>query len=376
MPQIVLDDPDGTLAMFRESVATLAARHPGPASVRSRRADGGRPDMALWSAMAEAGWMGLLVPEELGGVGLGAAEQAVLSESLGRDLVSESMAECAVFASAMLTDAPQSDERDRLLSGLLDGSMLIVPARQEAPLRSSERPLRALADGDFVVLDGDVSHADAAIAASDFLVVAADDHGAVLVSVPANAADLDVTSRASVDGGSIGALSFSGCRLPAGKVLARASDVAALTDRPTLLARLALAAELAGIAGKAVEMTIAYTKERVQFGKPIASFQAIQHRLVEMWSDAEFACASVANAVEKLKADDEVAARLAVLAAKARCGDAAVSICRRAVHLHGAMGFTDEHDIGLYLKRAVSLNATLGQPESLRLEFVDLERAA
>jgi len=134
--------------------------------------------------------------------------------------------------------------------------------------------------------------------------------------------------------------------------------------------------QLAGIAAKAVEMTIAYTKDRVQFGKPIASFQVVQHRLVDMWSDAEFACASVANAVERLGEGDAQAARLAVLAAKARCGDAAVSVCRRAVHLHGAMGFTDEHDIGLYLKRAVSLSSTLGQPEGLRRQFVELERAA
>jgi alkylation response protein AidB-like acyl-CoA dehydrogenase len=114
----------------------------------------------------------------------------------------------------------------------------------------------------------------------------------------------------------------------------------------------------------------------VQFGKPIASFQVIQHRLVDMWSDVAFACAAVVNAAEALEAGDSKAGCLAVLAAKARAGDAAISVCRRAVHLHGAMGFTDECDIGLYLKRAVSLNATLGQPESLRLEFVKLERAA
>ena len=115
----------------------------------------------------------------------------------------------------------------------------------------------------------------------------------------------------------------------------------------------------------ALERTVAYTKERVQFGKPIASFQSIQHRLVDMWMDAEFACAAVVNAVEALEAGDGSAARLAVLAAKARAGDAAFSICRRAVHLHGAMGFTDECDIGLYLKRAISLNVSLGQPEQL-----------
>jgi alkylation response protein AidB-like acyl-CoA dehydrogenase len=113
---------------------------------------------------------------------------------------------------------------------------------------------------------------------------------------------------------------------------------------------------------------------RVSRSRPIASFQAIQHRLVDMWTDAEFACASVVNAVDTLEAGDDRAAQLAVLAAKARAGDAAFSICRRAVHLFGAMGFTDECDIGLYLKRAINLNATLGQPDELRLQFVAQER--
>jgi hypothetical protein len=90
-------------------------------------------------------------------------------------------------------------------------------------------------------------------------------------------------------------------------------------------------------------------------------------------TDAEFACAAVVNAVNVLEAGDGDAAQLAVLAAKARAGEAAFSICRRAVHLYGAMGFTDECDIGLYLKRAIALNAMLGQPEELRLKFVELE---
>jgi alkylation response protein AidB-like acyl-CoA dehydrogenase len=119
-----------------------------------------------------------------------------------------------------------------------------------------------------------------------------------------------------------------------------------------------------------------YTKERVQFGKPIASFQAIQHRLVDMWSAAEFSCAAIVNALERLADEPGKPAALAVLAAKARAGDAAVDITRKAIHLHGAMGFTDECDIGLYMKRAVNLNATLGNPAQLRLQFVALERAA
>jgi alkylation response protein AidB-like acyl-CoA dehydrogenase len=185
-----------------------------------------------------------------------------------------------------------------------------------------------------------------------------------------------VETRDGVDGASIGSVAFSNCQVSSYLLLARAPSVDSLLAAPILHARLAVAAELAGIACRALEITIAYTKDRVQFGKPIASFQAIQHRLVEMWSDAEFACASVVNAVEKCASGNAQAGELAVLAAKARAGDAAYSICRRAVHLHGAMGFTDESDIGLYLKRAINLNFTLGQPEALRLQFVELERAA
>jgi len=180
----------------------------------------------------------------------------------------------------------------------------------------------------------------------------------------------------SVDGASIGTITFNDCHVETDRLLNRAGSADALLAKALKQTRLALAAELAGIASAALEQTVAYTRARVQFGKPIASFQSIQHRLVEMWIDAELACAAVARAVEKQAMDDVHEAHLAVLAAKARAGEAAVSICRRAVHLHGAMGFTDECDIGLYLKRAINLNATLGQPEQLRLQFVELERAA
>src|SRR4029453_16896975 len=140
--------------------------------------------------------------------------------------------------------------------------------------------------------------------------------------------------------------------------------------------RVALGGEVGGLASGALEQTVAYAKNRIQFGKPIASFQSIQHRLVEMWIDAEVACAAGTRPVERLASRDDREAHLAVLAAKARAGEAALSICRRAVHLHGAMGFTDECDIGLYFKRAINLNAARGQPEQLGLQFPELERAS
>lgn len=376
MPQTIFDDPDGTLAMLRDSAATLASRQPGPASLRAKRAGSADIDRDLWTSMAEAGWLGLLLPEDLGGAGLGLAEQAVLSEALGRALIAEPVSASAVFASTLLRDAPASAERDRLAAGLASGELLVSPAWQDPSRHSHGAALKAMSDGDGFILTGDRNFVDAASSATDFLVVVAAEKGALVLSVPAGAPGLGVSERAGVDGAAIGSLHFERCRVPAERVIARGAGVDALVENAITNARIAIAAELAGIASKAVEMTIAYTKDRVQFGKPIASFQAVQHRLVEMWSDAEFACASVVNAVVKQSEGDGKAAHLAVLAAKARCGDAATSICRRAVHLHGAMGFTDEHDIGLYLKRAIALSATLGQPEAMRLEFVELEHAA
>lgn len=373
MPQSVFDDPDGLLAMLRDSVATLASRQPGPASVRKKRAAGADMDRPLWNSMAEAGWTGILVPEGIGGAGMSLTEQAVVSEALGRALISEPMATGAVFASGLLALADASTERNRLVAGLVAGSLILAPAWMNVAGRAVSA--RAAVNGEYL-LSGAKRHVDLALSATDFLVVAALDGGYGLFAVPAGSAGLTVETAAGVDGAAIGTVRFEQCKLPEGALIARAGSEAALLDTPMRDARVALAAELAGIASRAVEITIDYTKARVQFGKPIASFQVVQHRLVDMWSDAEFACAAVVNAVETIATRDARAARLAVLAAKARAGDSAVSICRRAVHLHGAMGFTDECDIGLYLKRAISLSATLGQPEDLRLEFVNLERAA
>lgn len=373
MPQAVLDDPEGTLAMLRDSVAALASRFPGPASIRAKRAGGADRDPALWEAMTQAGWTSILLPEAMGGAGLTLAEQVAVSEALGRALISEPLAISAVLSSRLLAGSPQSAERDRLASGLVSGEAILAPALSDAPGRSVK--LRSASGGGFV-LEGVKRHVDFALSATDFLVSAGTPEGVALVCVPAGAPGVSVETAAGVDGSAIGTLRFEQCALPAEALLATAASREEMLGEAERMARVALAAELAGIASRAVEITIDYTRTRVQFGKPIASFQVIQHRLVDMWSDAEFACAAVVNAVETLALDDARAGQMAVLAAKARAGDAATSICRRAVHLHGAMGFTDECDIGLYLKRAISLNATLGQPEDLRLEFVNLERAA
>lgn len=368
MPELMLDDPDGTLVMLRDSVTGFAGRFPGAKAMRERRGRGGTMDPLIWSAMAEAGWIGLLLPQECGGAGLGLREQTVLSEALGRALIAEPTGAASVFAATLLGGASPGAERSRLAAGMTSGEIVAVPA-----WTSGAKPITARSVNGSILLSGETRFVDAARAATDFLVVAQGADGVMLLSVAADAPGVSISERAGVDGGALAAISFSDCAVPAERVLSCANRCEDLLHRAILHTRLALAAELTGVASRALELTIAYTSDRVQFGKPIGSFQAIQHRLVDMWIEADFAAAAVVNAVDALQAEDDDAAELAVLAAKARAGEAAFSICRRAVHLHGAMGYTDECDIGLYLKRAINLNAMLGQPEQLRLEFVERE---
>ncbi|MCP3468812.1 acyl-CoA/acyl-ACP dehydrogenase [Bradyrhizobium sp. CCGUVB1N3] len=368
MPELLLDDPDGTLVMLRDSVTGFAARFPGAKALREKRGRGGTMDPLIWSAMAEAGWIGLLLPEECGGAGLGLREQAVLSEALGRALIAEPTGTASVFAATLLGGASPGAERSRLAAGVAGGEIVAVPA-----WTPGAKPIVARNVDGGVALSGETRFVEAARAATDFLVVAQDADGVILLSVAADADGVTISEQAGVDGGAIATVSFSDCAVPADRMLSRANRSQDLLRQAILHTRLALAAELTGVASKALELTIAYASDRVQFSKPIGSFQAIQHRLVDMWIEAQLAAAAVVNAIDALQGDDDDTAELAVLAAKARAGEAAFSICRRAVHLHGAMGYTDECDIGLYLKRAINLNAMLGQPEQLRLEFVERE---
>jgi alkylation response protein AidB-like acyl-CoA dehydrogenase len=376
MPRVTLDDSDGTLSLLRDSVAQFAAQHDGGRVFRGKRERGADLNKTVWTAMAQAGWTGLMLPEELGGSGLGMREQAILNEALGRTLIAEPVAAASVLSGVLIADAPVSEERQRLGDGIAGGQLIVTPALQDSVGAWSTTPVSATRQAGGFVLNGAKQFVDAARSATDFLVTAMTVEGNVLLSVPARTRGLSIAERPGIDGAAIATVSFVECFIPSERLLASGEQHAAILDAALLRARLALAAELAGLASGALERTVAYTRDRVQFGKPIASFQSIQHRLVEMWMDAEFACAAVGNAVGMLATGDDRGARLAVLAAKARAGDAAFSICRRAVHLHGAMGFTDECDIGIYLKRAISLNASLGQPEQLRLQFVNLERAA
>lgn len=367
MSELMMEDTDGVLNMLTESVQAFAKGFPGPKGLRFLRDSGSALDTKQWNEMAAAGWVGLTLPEDLGGAGLGLREQATISHALGEALVVSPIASSSVLASSILEKIENSHERERLAKSLLAGQDLIIPV--------IITELKLDKKGENYLISGRSDYLDAATKASDFIVLASDGTQQYLFSVQANQSGLTRNDRPAVDGTILSSLRFEHVELTPSKLLAK-GDLKLLLEKSIDFATISVAAELAGIASKIVSMTSEYMQQREQFGQSIAKFQVIQHRLVDMWADAEFACAAIDNAVERIELEHGKDAHLAVLAAKIRASESATSIGRRAVHLYGAMGFTEECDIGLYLKRAMNLAASYGDAEKLRIQFVQTERAS
>jgi alkylation response protein AidB-like acyl-CoA dehydrogenase len=183
----------------------------------------------------------------------------------------------------------------------------------------------------------------------------------VLGYVHANAAGVSRELEAIADGRHFGTVTLDDALVSRERVLASGDAAQAALSRALDRAAAVASAELYGVMSRALEMSVDYMKTRVQFGKPIGSFQALQHRAVDLYIQQQLASAVLEQGLRDLDRDPEPAARAAIASrSKARCSDAGLRIAREAIQIHGAIGFTDEYDAGLYLKRALVLAAWLG----------------
>lgn len=243
-----------------------------------------------------------------------------------------------------------------MMEQLVEGATVLAVAWQErGPNGGPAEPSCRYADGK---LTGGKAWVAGAGGAGGFLVVAEGDAGPVLVLAEAGADGLSVEERRQADGSAMGELSFSGT--PAGELASGGAVRAALAEAVNDATALA-AAELVGLSERAFEITLDYIKTREQFDKPIGSFQVIQHRAVDLNVMCEVAQSGVREALGLMdrQTDPKARARLASRA-KARAVTAAKKITRDAIQLHGAVGYTDEFEIALYLNRALVLSAWLG----------------
>lgn len=321
-----------------------------------RRTDMGL-DRELWAEFASMGWFSIPVPEADGGFGMGPEALAAVMPPLGARLVREPVAASAIPAARLLAGAPTGTLRDTLLAALMAGELVpcvVWGAEGEA------LPFASVPSGEGFRVTGSASYLIPGEPADGYLLPILGEGDSGLFWLPSDQPGIVSRQERRADGGSvvhldINAEVFRSARLHAG------ADVSALLEDARDWALLATAAELLGLVREALDRTKDYLKTRKQFGKTIGSFQALQHRMADLFLQQELA-ASVLDHVFA-----EIAARPvpSVLArgasrAKARAVVAAQRVTREAIQLHGGIGFTDEHEIGLFLKRALVLTAWLG----------------
>lgn len=355
--------------MLQDSAEKLVERHGGPARVRALRGKDDGFERETWRAVAEAGWPAILVPEEAGGLGLGMTELCLVLEAGGRGLMMTPVAAVATAAAA-IAEADESAERDALLESVLAGENVILPAIQERAYGPGTPETAATADGTGYRLRGTKPFIPGAAGADGFLVHASSPQGDVLCHVARDVDGVFLSVAETMDAAGLGRLELSDVAIAEGQVIAgpnRAGQVVeSLSDRM----RISIGAELTGVMHQALEMTLEYIKIREQFDRPIGSFQALQHRAVNEFIHVELSRSfvfQVAGAMDGGRHEPAWAA-----AVKAQTSDAALSVTKAAIQLHGGIGFTDEHDAGLYYKRAAALSASFGNSAENRARYAEL----
>jgi alkylation response protein AidB-like acyl-CoA dehydrogenase len=362
-------------AMLRDSVADFVARGTDIARVRRMRAEGQDCDRVLWSRMAEFGWLGILVPEACGGMGLGLAEAAIVAEGLAGALVPEPYTAVAVLAATALAKSGDSEMRDGLLRDLASGKSLVALAWQETAgdIEIDTITVRATPFEGGYKLEGVKRYVAGGVAADGYIVTARAGIDLALFWVPRGTPSVDVTGETLADGRPTATITLKDALVPRAHQLARGETVRDAIETARDSATVVASAELLGVMHRALDMSLDYMRTRVQFGKPIGSFQALQHRAVDLYIQRQLASAVLEDSLRRI-ADAADARTRATIASrvKARCSEAGLRIAREAIQIHGAIGFTDEYDAGLYLKRALVLASWLGNAALHRRRYARL----
>ena len=317
----------------------------------------------LWRQFAELGLTGICIPESHGGLGLGATEAALVLEEIGRNLTPSPFLATAVVATKAIA---RTAHADRWYPGILSGEAVLALAVDEGPRHAPEQTaLEARRQGNGFVLKG-IKQFVVQGASADMIVTAArtrgssgDTEGLTVFAVPRDAVGIGIDNAALVDSSKAARLQFNDVQLDADAVIGDVDGGWAPLSAALAAGRAGAAAELVGVGSGASAMTLDYLRQRKQFGKHIGEFQALQHRAAHLYSEIEIARAAAFKAAQLIDSGDE-GAELYVSVAKAKATDVAALAVREGVQMHGGIGMTDEHDIGLFMKREAVLGEMFG----------------
>jgi len=312
-----------------------------------------------WKEMAELGWAGLALPEEWGGQGLGTVDLAVLFEEMGYALAPSPLLSNTI-AGLALSIGGSDEQKERWLRPLAEGELRATPALIDAD--GPAEPMKfSMAAGD--TLSGEKTLVMDAGSADLFLVATADGGRHV---VEKDAGGVTVTAEEGIDlTRRLFTVRFDGVT-PAATLPGSGEDYTPVFHR----ACVALAAESTGVAQRALEMSVAYAKDRQQFGRPIGAYQAVSHRCAQMLLETENSRSAVYGAAWAADAEPE-SLPLAASMAKAYASDAGWRVPDMAIQVHGGIGFTWEHDLHFFLKRGRANAAMLGDAKWHRERVAD-----
>jgi alkylation response protein AidB-like acyl-CoA dehydrogenase len=323
---------------------------------------------AVWETFAELGWTAVPFSEDLGGIGGGAVDVMLVMERFGRGLVVEPYLANVVLAGNALqhVGVDQQESIESIIAGELQATLAF--AEPQARYDISNVETSAVKDGDNWVLNGDktfvlnASDADLIIVPARTAGASIDASGISLFGVAGNAVGMVVRSYETVDGQRAADLALRDVRIPDSAVIGEIGDGHASLQTAVQAATLAVCAEAVGIMTVLTEKTIEYTKSRVQFGVPISSFQALQHRMVEMYTACEQSRSLLMWAAMSMD-DDKANAAQAIHSLKYQIGTAGKRVGEEAVQIHGGMGVSWELDVAHYFKRLTAINLMFGNAD-------------
>lgn len=362
---LVLDEQQ---SMLRDSIKDFLDAEAPVAHLRTLR-DGRHADglsLPLWRNFGLMGFAGTLLPEAHGGLNLGHMEVAVIMEQMGRHLTPSPFWSTAVVGATALKLGGTAAQQQVHLPAVGAGHNVLALALEERGKHDPEGvALQACVEGGEIVLRGDKTFVVNGHVAGTLIVAARmvghgrGREGISLVLVDRCAPGLRVERTVMADAHNAARLRFDDVRVPKVAVLGELGHAWPLLERILDSARAAVAAELLGISDEVLQRTVTYLKERMQFGRRIGEFQALQHRISRVYAQVEIAQAAVFKAARLLDSESGQASFFTSVA-KAKAGSVATLAVQEAVQMHGGMGITDELDIGLFMKRARILEELVG----------------
>ena len=315
---------------------------------------------ALWSEMAEMGWAAILIPQKYDGLEYGHVGMGIVLEESGRTLTPSPLLSTAMVCTTAIVKGGSEAQCNAILPGIASGERLLSLACDETTQhQAGDMAAEAVTNASGFALNGSKCAVLDGHIADTFIVSANSGKGISLFLVPANAAGLSVETYRVLDTHRSARLRLENVQLGVDSLLGELDLGQSLLDHALDVGRIGASAEMLGIAQEASERTLEYLKERKQFGVPIGSFQALQHRAAELFGEIEMCKSLVLKALQSLDEKDGQLPELASLC-KGKMSETAHLATTEAVQMHGGIGMTDEFDIGFFLKRCKILETLYG----------------